>query len=231
MSVANDIEYTFTLNDGSVQKFTVNLDRRFFFKESAQSHPDWVALSFNQCTNCPLKMAESPFCPVAIDIEDIAVKFQKLLSSDQVLVEVQSKERKYSKHCDVQTGLRSLLGLVMATSACPILSRLRPLAYYHLPFANQEETLFRTVSAYLIQQYLLFREGKIEALDLKGLDQLYKDILIVNRSFKTRIEAVSVKDANMNAIVSLFSLSMGVAYSLEDNLKDLNRFIQMPVHE
>ena len=225
MSAADEIEYTFTLNDGSIQKFKVDLDRQFDPKENTKLHPYWVTLDFNQCTNCPLKLVKSPFCPVAIDIEDIAVKFRKVLSSDKVLVEVESKERKYSKHCDVQTGLRSLLGLVMATSACPILSNLRPLAYYHLPFASQEETLFRTVSAYLLRQYLLFREGKIEALDLKGLDQLYKDLLVVNRSFKTRMEAISVKDANMNALVSLFSLSMGVAYSLEDDLKDLNRFL------
>jgi hypothetical protein len=224
MSAANEIEYMFTLNDGSIQKFKVVIDRKFEATRRSKVHPHWVNLDFNQCQNCPLKSSESPLCPVAVDVEDIAVRFQKILSSDKVLVQVECAERKYSKNCDVQTGLRSLLGLVMATSACPILSQLRPLAYYHLPFANQEETLFRTVSAYLLRQYLLFREGKIEALDLKGLDQLYKDLLIVNRCFKTRVEAVSDRDANMNALVSLFSLSMSVAFSLEDGLKDLNRF-------
>ncbi|NQZ60502.1 MAG: hypothetical protein HRT88_23895, partial [Lentisphaeraceae bacterium] len=55
---------------------------------------------------------------------------------------------------DVQEGVRSLRGLIMAASNCPILGRMRPLAKHHLPFSELEEMLVRMSGAYLISQYL-----------------------------------------------------------------------------
>jgi hypothetical protein len=215
------VEYTFTLDDGTIHRFAVDIGRSFDPAENSKEHPFWTKLDFNRCSNCPLSSKDFLYCPVALDVQEIAIRFKKILSSQNALVDVQTAERIYSKRCDVQTGLRSLLGLVMASSACPILSKLKGLAYYHLPFANQEETLFRTTSAYLLKQFLLFKEGKIPDLDLLGLDQLYQQLLTVNKCFKTRMDAVSEQDANMNALASLFYLSMGVAFSLEDGLKEL----------
>lgn len=57
----------------------------------------------------------------------------------------------------MQIGLYSLLGLVMATSGCPHLDFLRPLALHPLPFSSIHETVFRVSSSYLTEQY--FREN------------------------------------------------------------------------
>jgi hypothetical protein len=114
--------------------------------------------------------------------------------------------------------LRALLGLVMATSACPITSRLKALTYYHLPFASIEETLFRVVSAYLIKQYFALQTGAEPDWDLRGLNQFYQDLQEVNACFKGRLDSASAKDANLNAICSLNFLSVAVANSLEDEL-------------
>ena len=215
------IQYDFQLDNGASFKFEIDLLRTGTTTLSKAAASAWTRLEFNQCSNCPLRPAEHSHCPVAVDVEKIVHQFKSLFSYEQALVQVTTPERVYSKRCDVQSGLRSLLGLVMSTSACPILSRLRGLAHYHLPFASPAETLFRTAGTYLLQQYFVFKAGGKPDLELRGLNELYDQLMIVNRCFKDRIDAASEKDANMNAIGQLFFLAMTVADSLEDQLVEL----------
>ena len=157
-------------------------------------------------------------CPVAIDIEEVAEHFSDILSFERVHVRVRTEERDYVKVCDVQTALKSLLGLIMASGSCPILSQFSPMAHYHLPFASTEETIYRVVGAYLLKQYFVNREGKEPDLALKGLRELYSELQTVNKDFMVRIRAASRSDANLNAINILFSLSAVVAMTILDKL-------------
>lgn len=215
------IEYTFTLADGEIYYFRVELERGQAALHAAKPPAPWTALNFRQCTNCPLRAEEHPYCPTALDLEAIAQRFSAIKSFEKACVEVKTPERTYTKHCDVQTGLRALLGLVMATSACPIASQLKALTHYHLPFASIEETLFRVVAAYLIKQYFVFQEGGEPDWDLTGLSQIYQDLMEVNVCFKGRLDEASTMDANLNAICSLNFLTVAVTSSLEDQLDKL----------
>jgi hypothetical protein len=215
------IRYRFVLESGQMFQFEVHRQRVFDRAVDLTEHAPWTRLTFNQCERCSLTEAHCQHCPVALDVEQIANRFQDILSYERAQVEVLTPERTYLKLCDVQTGLRSLLGLVMATSACPVLSQLKGMASTHLPFATLEETLFRTAGAYLIQQYFAHKAGGQPDLDMRGLDALYKELYAVNRSFKTRLDSACSKDSNLNAIGSLIYVSMGVSCSLEDNLKEL----------
>ena len=216
-----NIEYRFTLDDGATHKFVVDLDREFDATVDRARHAPWTKLAYRQCSNCPLRADQFQHCPVALDLEPIASQFANIISYEAVNVQVNAPERSYFKRCDVQTALRSLIGLVMATSACPILSRLKSLARSHLPFSTVEETLFRTTGAYLLGQYFVYKNGGEADLDLTGLDALYRELQTLNACFKTRIDSASHADANMNALGSLFALSMAVSFSLEDKLEEL----------
>jgi hypothetical protein len=222
------IEYIFTLANQEEHRFTVDLERLpGSLNEAAPAF--WTDLGFQQCTNCPLKTSEHQHCPTALDIEAIASRFSAIKSFERVKVEVKTPERTYIKFCDAQTGLRALLGLVMATSACPITSGLKALAYYHLPFASIDETLFRVVSAYLIKQYFVFQDGGVPDWEMVELNQFYRDLQELNACFKVRLDSASEKDANLNAVCSLNFLSIAVADSLEGQLKRLRpRFSGVP---
>ena len=103
------IIYKFTLENGEVHSFEVNV-----YRESPRPRDDraeWTRLGYHQCTNCPLSKEEHKYCPVAVDIEEVAERFKDILSYEQATVRVLSKEREYLKKCDIQTGLKSLLGL------------------------------------------------------------------------------------------------------------------------
>ena len=111
--------------------------------------------------------------------------------------------REVKQTCDLQEGLRSMMGLVMATSGCPYLDRLRPMAYTHQPFATMEETFFRSVSGYFMAQLIRLREGEEPSFELDGLRALYRDINKINTAFTERLRGFGGKDAHLNALVSL----------------------------
>jgi hypothetical protein len=218
------VAYEFTLADGRVQRFVVGDEPE---RPESTELPAWTKLGFHQCANCPLAVEASPRCPVAVDVFRITDGFADILSHERVHVRVQRDARRWETDCDVQTGLGSLLGLVMASSGCPILGELRALTRFHLPFAEFEETLFRTVGLYLLRQYFVAQDGGEPDFRLAGLARLYDDLQEVNRSFKRRIEGASPRDANINAVTLLFSVSALVALSLESGLDQLRELLAL----
>ncbi len=53
-----------------------------------------------------------------------------------------------------QQAMSSVLGLIMATAGCPWTDRLRPMARFHLPFASEAETVYRSVCMFLLARDL-----------------------------------------------------------------------------
>lgn len=220
------IEYELKLDDGSEHRFTVDPRRKLPLVEESRA-PEWTRLEYHRCDDCPLDATEHERCPAAVDASDILERFKSVLSYAQADVSVRTNERTFTRRIDVQTALHSLLGLVMATSGCPILSTLRPLAHHHLPFATKEETVFRAAGAYLLRQYFVASGGGEPDMKLDGLKKLYQDLQEVNRSFTERIRAAAVKDANLNAVVLLFSLSVLVSFTLDDDLAQIRELYDL----
>jgi hypothetical protein len=212
------ISYRFSLGDGERVDFSIDPDRGARSERSSPSPADWTKLEFCQCRNCPLSSRDHTYCPAALDIQQAAERFKEVISYARVKVEVETPSRNYSKECDAQTGLQSLIGLLMATSACPLTARLKALAVFHLPFASPEETLFRTVGAHLLRQYFRRKNGQPMDLDLQELDQFYAELEVLNEHFMKRILAASEKDCNMNAVYVLMGIGLSVRFSLEENL-------------
>lgn len=212
------ITYQLKLQDGSERLYTVDIDRPDRVAElNHEEHPDWTQLDCHQCDNCPLQKEHYRYCPAAIEFEEVAVQFANTASIERADVWVHTSERSYYKNCDMQTMLKSLYGLIMASSACPILSRLKPLAYFHLPFANLEETVHRLVGTYLVNQYLHHHDGSAEPdWELRGVQELYRQLKVVNLALMKRIRQASKEDANVNAIQTFVSISSIVEMGVDD---------------
>ena len=218
-----EISYQFTMADGRRQHFAVDL-LRGNQPRSGGALPSWTRLDYHQCSNCPLKTSDTPHCPAAADLAPAIGAFSKVISYERAMVTVQTPERTISKECQVQVALSSLAALIMATSGCPILGRMRGLALMHLPFATMEETLFRSVGAYLIKQLLTYKQGGQPDWELGGLKAHYGDLEVLNRAFRERIITAAVQDATLNAVAQLGMLSVGVGMLIDDQLSDLARF-------
>ncbi len=224
----DNITYNLKLKDGKEYTFEVDIDRKDRREEAnKETHAFWTKLDCNRCTNCPLPASTCKYCPAALDIEEIAKKFEDIISTERADVWVHTKNRSYFKNCDVQEALKSIFGLIMASGNCPILSRLKPLAYFHLPFADLEETLHRLVGTYLIKQRLVYSEGKSEPdWDLKGIEILYRELETVNIHFMNRIREASSKDASSNALYIFVTLTSLIAMDINSAVKSFDPIVK-----
>ena len=202
--------YRFKLKDGEVKEFPVTLDGKTLNVVAPKRTgplPDWTKLSHHQCENCPLKEEDTPRCPVAVNLVELVDAFSGRLSYEKVEVEIESHARKQSKAVSLAEGIRSLLGLMRASSGCPILDRLKPLVRTHLPFSSWDETAFRVIGAYLLSQYFIARRGGAADWALEKLVSFYDAVKVVNRSFCHRLRSFCQEDAAINAVAELDSLA------------------------
>ncbi|MBL3557063.1 MULTISPECIES: DUF6901 family protein [Marinobacter] len=212
-----NVTYQFRFEDSRSVEFKVT-DKP---SEAAGSLPAWTKLEHCQCSNCPLKATESPQCPAAVEILPVVNAFQAEDAYQRVDVIVTDDRRTYSKSTTLEEALRSLLGLKMATSGCPVLSELKSMAVHHLPFASNDEFIMRSVSHYLLQQYLAKRNHQEPDWDLKGLVERNQRLQLVNQALWQRIHSVCKGDSNLKALLNFFSMASSVSFSLESQLRKL----------
>jgi hypothetical protein len=221
------ITYQLQYQNGNERRFEVDIERpERMAEQGAESHPEWTLLANNRCPNCPLDQERVRYCPAAIEIEEIAADFADTTSIERTDVWVHTAERSYFKNTDMQSALKSLFGLVMASGPCPILSRLRPLAHFHLPFATLQETIHRLVGTYLINQYLHHNDGERHDWELHGIEQLYRELKIVNIQLMKRIRLASKEDASINAIQTFISIASIVEMGVDDIIEKMEPILR-----
>ncbi|MDY6831843.1 MAG: hypothetical protein SWC96_08355 [Thermodesulfobacteriota bacterium] len=217
---AYPIGYEFLFEDGSSKSFTIRLDPETIsiVHPRPAAPPPWTRLDNEQCPICPLDSQEHPYCPIAVNIAELVDAFKESFSYDNCVVCCNTPERSCSKETSVQEGLFSLLGIIMATSDCPVMGLFKPMARFHLPFATIQESMVRTTAFYLLRQYFAYKRGTPPDLEMKELDAHYGRVQQVNRGILDRIGSVSAKDADRNAIIILNSLAQLFNVEFEDNL-------------
>jgi hypothetical protein len=222
MRTLNTYAYTFDFEDERRIAIDVVLDDADLSCQSPppEALPEWTRLEYLQCPNCPLNAAEVSHCPVAVNLVRITDAFNNVVSHDTATITIRTKERTYLKTCGAQEGLGSLLGILMATSGCPVLDRLRPMVRTHLPFASLRENLYRAVSMYILAQHVRERKGLDTRYDLTGLMEIYEGVSDVNHAMGNRLRAHVEQDANVNALVVLNCMAQYTALTLEDGLID-----------
>lgn len=219
------ITYRLQLESGREYNFPIRFDCDE--QPSSDNPPTWAELDVEKCASCTLNAETHPYCPAALACRHVADQFGSETSIARVDVWVDTPERGYFKNVDLQTALRSLFGLIMATSGCPVLGRLRPLARFHLPFASMNETMVRTVGTYLVKQYLVAQhEGDGPDWELKGLAALYVELEQVNRQLMKRLRHASQEDANINAVQTFVSISFLANLGFSEMLKPVAPLIE-----
>lgn len=181
--------------------------------------PEWTNLDYHQCSHCPLNKEDNPKCPVAVRLVDIGDRLGALPSTATVTATVITTERITTAVTTTETATQSLIGLAMALSGCPHLDIFRPLARFHLPFSNIEETVFRAASAHLLRHY--FNNPKNLNLQeiVEDLVLSYEKVHKVNLGIAKRLRAAQVFD-ELNAI----NLLDGFAHIFEDGLEEIAPF-------
>ncbi|MGL1937264.1 MAG: hypothetical protein OCD01_19710 [Fibrobacterales bacterium] len=218
--------YTFYFDDGKKYHFKIAILKEdvSLIAPPRTDFPAWTELNNCKCPNCPLNENEVTHCPMAVSIIDVVETFNDVYSYEEVSVTVTTPDRTYMKKAGIQEGLSSIMGLYMATSGCPNLKKLRPMAAYHLPFASLDDTIYRVLSMYALAQLLKNRKNETFNNDFTELTELYENIRIVNMQFCERLRGMLQKDANVNAVVILNNFAEFVPFSIsEDMLENLEK--------
>ena len=218
--MSKTVIYLFRLESGVGHRFDVEFDR----PPAGGDLPEWTRLEADKCPHCPLPNAPGARCPAAADLVPLVEKFSALSSIDRVEVSVVTPQCESRKRTDTQTALSALMGLILATSACPILGRMRPLAHMHMPFATATEMVYRTVSMHLMGCFL-----RGEPLGLHGLDGFFSDIDRLNHAFFARLNRAVQRDAGINALLTLHSRAMLTDISVKPELETIRAWFQQTV--
>lgn len=223
-------EYRFSFANGEQKSFVLEIENSTLLLLSPHNSPApaWTHLSSHQCVCCPLSEAEAKYCPIAINLAELVESFKDTMSYATCLVSCNTAERCVTKETDVQDGLSSIMGLIMATSGCPIMEILKPMARFHLPFATIEEALFRSVSVYLLRQYFIHLKHGQSDFHLENVKSYYKKIEKVNSGIIRRMKNASRRDADSNGIVILNCLAQILHLEIDDKLQSLAYIFKAP---
>ncbi len=219
--------YRFIFPEKIEVSFEVKINSKTLLIENDVSYikNDWAKLENFRCPNCPLDKSKHEYCPLARNLAGVLNFFNSLPSYKEATVSVETNERITYKNTTVQVGVGSLLGIIMASSGCPIIGVLRPLVRFHLPFASLEETEYRVFSTYVFAQYFKYITGGTPDWNLEKLKQAYEQIQIVNRSIVNKLSDIELNDTSRNAVVTLSSFAEYIIFNLEDkeyiHLKDI----------
>ena len=221
----NDIffDYHFEWPDRPAARFTMILDTADLNLVQPEGivPASWTTLSNGQCACCPLKEATHPHCPVAVNLQDLVESFKDRVSFDDCTVRCVTPQRTFLKSTSVMDGLASIFGIVMATSGCPIMDFLKPMARFHLPFATIEETTMRSTSMFLLRSYFDHRQDLDHCFSFEPLEKHYSQVQEVNEGLLARINSLGHNDADKNALVTLHSLSQFLSIEIDYSLEAL----------
>ncbi len=192
--------------------------------------PAWTRLDFYQCPKCPLTPRTHPDCPMAANLVKIVQSFDSLKSFDQMEVKVITPERRITRDTSAQKAISSMMGLVMAASGCPGTAFFKPMARFHLPMANEKETIFRAASMYMLAQYFLKNEGRPADFELKGLRKIYHRLQVINSYIAKRLREATRTDSSINAVILLDIYAQTLSMAIDKSLAEI-RYMFEPFFE
>lgn len=215
--------YIFRLEGGREEQFEVRIDHKTLqlVPGSPLRHPRWVELDFFQCPHCPLNSTKTSHCPAAVVMASVVNSFDGTVSYDPVHLTVETEQRTVSQHTTAQRAIGSLLGVLIASSGCPYTRFLRPMAWFHLPLSDEDETIYRATSMYLLAQYFITARGGEPDMSLAGLVTLYEKLQQVNFGLADRLREATRTDSSINAIVLLDVFTRTVPMAIAEFLEEI----------
>ncbi len=214
--------YRFIFQNGEQKEFEIRLDAVTLnlITTNHIEHSAWTKHKNFCCPNCTQSLKDEERCPVATGLESILNFFTNLPSYEKIKVEVITQERTYTTNTSLQTGVSSIIGILMTTSGCRIMAKLKPMVKFHLPFSSLEETAYRVFSMYLFAQYFRFIKGLTPDWSMEDLVKSYDEIKKVNLYVCERIANLEKLDTTINSIIVLNNFAEFVSSLIDENRID-----------
>lgn len=216
------IRYRFRFADGQVAEHSIDPAGT----PQADASAEWTRLGFHQCPHCPLTSDQISHCPFATALEAPVRLLGERLSHTEVDVQVLYRDRDIRQHTTLQRAVGSMLGAIGATSGCPHTDFLRAMAWFHQPFSDNDETLFRAVGTYLLGQHLRAMRGLDPDWSLDGLREAYKKLRQVNQGIAKRLRHAAQEDSSVNGLILLDLLASSALNALDQYEGELDKYFK-----
>jgi hypothetical protein len=219
---AKRISYRFFVGTGQPMVVDLAFDRKSFLLLVPDDvpRPAWAKLEYSRCPNC-LLADDCGYCPSALGIATFLGQFEHSVSHEKAVIEVETANRTIVAKSTLQSGMASLIGLVCATSGCPLTKFLRPMARFHMPFADESETLFRSFSSWLLTAYMRSRLGGGGEVSLDGLKDNYRELSVMNACLAERLRKGVKRDAALNAVIILDLFAQIAPDNIDGGFEDI----------
>ena len=213
------VTYRIHLDNWTEKEFAVKLDpdTLSLIQQVPPAPAPWAALGNRKCKSCTLDESANPYCPVAVNLQELMEFLKDMVSYDEADVTVETNERRYFKRTTFQTTASSIMGIIMVTSGCPVLDRMRPMVETHLPFSTLDETIYRFVTMYLFGQYFIYKKGGVPDWDMERLVEFFETVEEVNTSFCRRLDTMRNEDSSVNGVSILSCMSTMTKFAITDN--------------
>ena len=223
MANINNIQYRLGFADGSAKQLELHFrsDSLIPVGWVPSKPPEWAALSYHQCQNCPLDPEKVSYCPASLNLAKLVEQCHGLDLLDSVELKVTTAGRVVTVTTTVQKAIGSFIGLLMATSDCPHAAFFRPVARFHLPLATEGETMYRAVSSFLLGQYFARQSGQEAKFDLQGLIEIYQNLETVNTTLSGRLKAAGETGVVAKCMMEWDVFSGMFPLRVEELLKEL----------
>ncbi len=219
------ITYRFLFESGEEKVFDLKIDSitLTLLNDFGEEPPEWTRVEHIRCEACT---TGETYCRLAKTIGSFIKQFDKIPSFEKVKVSVETEQRTYYKETSLQAGVGGIFGILMTTSGCPVLGRLKPMVRYHLPFADIEETEYRVFSMYMLAQYFRMKKGLKPDMEMVELRATYEEIIRINQRIANAIADLEKMDASINAVVALNNFADSVTFTLDEKLEDIERLFE-----
>lgn len=215
--------YHFVLPDRQQVVYPLYVDEQSFVSLVDETGaPEWARADEACSGKCG---CTTPYCQVALRIAGPIKALGHLKSYDRVEAQVITPTRRYWKETDAQDAIRSLFGLVMATSGVPAMSFFSMMGRLHLPFATYDETLYRAMSSYLLMQYFEAQKGGTPDWTFEKMNGIYGKVSEINNMLVKRLRKAVEQDSSLNAIIFLECFAGMFPSAVTGGLKDLEKFL------
>jgi len=217
-----EYRYTFLFPSGRREEFFIQLEGSTLEPLSPlpTKLPAWTRLDFKQCPNCTHSL-KNTHCPLAARLAPVVDTLGDVTSYEDVEVRVALGERTVTRSLTAQEGISAMMGVITATSGCPHMIFFKPMARFHLPFANTEETFYRATSMYMLAQYYRWQNNLGVDLELKGLQHFYNEVAKVNKGIADRLRSERREDGTINALVLLDMFVKSMPLTIDEVLEEL----------
>ncbi len=220
--------YIATTDTGLVDVFRIDSTGQWITDLEISPEQDWLVLENDMCSDCKYAGTDVKYCKAAIGLYAAVNAFSDIRSIDKLSMTRISSDNSLVTRCiQVQTGLSMLFFSCLVFSGCFKFKQFRWAWNFYRMQSDDFGLFYCLFSSYLTKQFILKANKSSELLSSEIIEE-FRGVYMALKKIAKRVRKASHKDANMNALVRLISLTHLLQTKYDDFIHELEDMATTP---